>query len=327
MATGKKELTFRQYKPGDESRILELFKEVFHREMSYSFWKWRYADNPCGKAISWLAFDGDRTAGHFAVLPMEMQFEGRLYRGILPVTAMTHPDYAGMGIFTRLIIDIYNFARGRGFDLAYGFFNPNTLYVNVNRAGYRESDIAKMGIWEKRLDSASPSEIRNDSIERIEYFDDRADRLWERVKNCYKAIVPRTCKFLNWRFTEYQETYYPKFVFRDGNDILGYIVLKIYSGDGVVRGHIVDLLCVRDEKVIKSLIDRAYRFFNEKGVPDVSLWMTDPFIGRILSTEGFSLRETSTNFAALVLDRSREMLLPLEKPSNWYLMMGDSDVF
>ncbi len=327
MATAKKELTFRQYQPGDESRILELFKEVFHREMSFAFWKWRYLDNPCGRAISWLAFDGDRIAGHFAVLPMEVQFEGKLYRAIFPVTAMTHPDYAGLGIFTRLITDIYNYARKQNYDLAYGFFNPNTLYVNVHRAGYRESDIIKMGIWEKKLDTASLPGTESESVIQIQTFDDRADRLWERVKNEFVAIVPRTNTFLNWRFTEYKEIDYPKFVFNKGSDILGYIVLKVYAGENIVRGHIVDLLCIRDEKVVKSLIDRAYGFFREKGISDISCWMTDSFIGPLLKWEGFSRRETGTNFAALVLDRTRGMLLPLEKPENWYLTMGDSDVF
>ncbi len=123
MVTLPGQLTYRAYQPGDETQILSLFKLVFRREMSEQFWKWRYLDNPFGQALSMLALDGEKLVGHFAVLPMAVQFGGRIFRAIFPVTAMTHPDYAGQGIFTRLITTTYEFCRRAGFTLVYGFFN------------------------------------------------------------------------------------------------------------------------------------------------------------------------------------------------------------
>jgi len=41
-----KKISYRYYQPGDEHRILDLFRQVFAREMSHAFWKWRYLDNP-----------------------------------------------------------------------------------------------------------------------------------------------------------------------------------------------------------------------------------------------------------------------------------------
>ena len=328
MVAARKALSFRAYQPGDEQHILSLFRETFHREVSYAFWKWRYIDNPFGRAISRLAFDGDEIVGHLAVLPMEVQFEGRILRSIFPVTAMTHPDYAGRGIFTRLITDIYDGARNSGFDIAHGFFNINTYHANVHHVGYRESDIIKMNTLEKRIDTKAHIIAVDKSVKQVVSFDSNADVLWSKVKDNFKAIVPRTSRFLNWRFAEYKEIDYPKFVFFQGNDILGYIVLKIYVEGSTVRGHIVDLLTIPDEKVVKSLVERAYAYFTEKKVPDISLWMMEHSLySRIFEKEGFARREGVTNFAVLLLDRRRTELLPIEKPANWHLTMGDSDVF
>ncbi|MFH0847383.1 MAG: GNAT family N-acetyltransferase [Chloroflexota bacterium] len=328
MVTLPGQLTYRAYQPGDETQILSLFKLVFHREMGYEFWKWRYRDNPSGLAVSMVAFDGEKLVGHFAVLPMEVQFEGKLFRAIFPVTAMTHPDYAGRGIFTRLITTIYDSCRRNGFLLAYGFFNRNTFYVNVNRAGYREGDVIRMDILEKKLGDTLPPASLGKEIREIKIFDAQVDRLWGRMKGDFRAVVPRTSRFLNWRFSQYEEINYPKFIFEADGEMLGYIVLKIYREGETVKGHIIDLLAVRDEKVVRSLIHKSYEYFRGKGVPDISCWMMkNSYFSRILESEGFKRTEGATNFGCQLLDKSQKELLPIEKSAHWHLTMGDSDVF
>ena len=321
----QKVLTYRDYAPGDEHRILNLFHEVFHREMSLTFWRWRYEDSPWGHGIIRVAMDGDNMVGHFGVIPMRVQFAGKVYPAVFPMTAMTHPDYAGKGIFTRLMAETYESARKRGFPLVYGFFNQNSYYANV-KFGYH--DVIKMNPLEKKLSPDEPDGYLASDIITVDAFDGSFDRLWERVKQDYVAVVPRTSEFLNWRFVQAPEVKYARYAYRDKGGLLGYIVLKIYTEGKIVRGHIVDLLTAPDENIARALVRRAFHYFRANGVTDVSCWIKgNTLYSRVLQNDGFIRHPGPTNFAVMLLEKGLANLLPAEEASSWFLTMGDSDVF
>ena len=268
----QKVLTYRDYAPGDEHLILNLFREVFHREMSPAFWRSRYEDSPWGHGIVRVAIDGDKVVGHFGGIPMRVQVAGKVYPAIFPMTAMTHPDYAGQGIFTRLMSETYESARKQGFPLVYGFFNQNSYYANV-KFGYH--DVIKMNPLEKKLSPDESDGHLTSDIVTVDTFDGSFDRLWERAKQDYVAVVPRTSEFLNWRFDQSPEVKYVKYAYRGRSDILGYVVLKIYTEGKIVRGHIVDLLTVPDENSARALARKAFHYFRANGVTDISVWMKE----------------------------------------------------
>jgi GNAT superfamily N-acetyltransferase len=318
-------LSYREYQPGDEICILALFHEVFHREMPLSFWRWRYQENPWGRGIMRVAVDGDKMVGHFGVIPMRVQFRGLVYPAIFPMTAMAHPDYAGRGIFSRLMTETYESGRKQGFPLVYGFFNKNSYPANV-RFGYH--DIIKLNPLVKKL-APNDNGYRNGNIRAIDFFDSAFDRLWNRIKDEYPAVAPRTSELLNWRFVQDPVTDYARFAYRDDQGgILGYIVLKIYRVGDTIRGHIVDIIAIPDDSVATALLKKAYSYFQANGVTDLSCWMKDGTLySRILEKECFNRQPGETNFAVMVLDKSRTELLPAENAREWFLTMGDSDVY
>lgn len=322
----QKVLTYRDYELGDERRILGLFAEVFHREMSPAFWQWRYVEGPYGHGIIRVAMDGDKMVGHFGVIPMKVQFKGNIYPVIFPMTAMTHPEYGGRGIFTRLMSEIYESARRQGFPLVYGFFNQNSYYANV-KFGYH--DVIKMNPLKKRLSFTESDGHMADNIASVDVFDTAISQLWNRVKKDYVAVVPRTSEFLNWRFVKAPGVDYARFAYQDAaGDIFGYVVLKIYTEGKIVRGHIVDLMTIPDENVAKALVRKSYDYFKAHQVPDVSCWMMEgTSYSRILEEEGFVRHPGMSNFAVMVLDKGNPGLLPAENASSWFLTMGDSDVY
>jgi len=149
------------------------------------------------------------------------------------------------------------------------------------------------------------------------------------VKQDYAVIVPRTEQFLNWRFTEHPTEEYSKFVVVDkGIEILGYLVLKLYTrGDGV-KGHIVDMLCLNDRDIVESLLGYSYNFFIEKEIRNVSCWMPEnSFYIPVLKEEGFVGHITETHFGLRILDKQNNLLPKVRDINNWHLTMGDSDVF
>ena len=137
----------RDYNSGDEYRILDLFKQVFQREMGLNFWRWRFLENPFGKAIIKLSFDRDILIGHYAVIPMDVQVQGETIKAVFSMTTMTHPEYSGKGIFTCLAEDNYRLCQDKGFNFVYGFPNRNSHQGFVRKLKWQ--DLGKLAILEK----------------------------------------------------------------------------------------------------------------------------------------------------------------------------------
>lgn len=320
-------LTFRNYKSGDEHRILDLFKQVFGKEMSLSFWRWRFADNPFGKAIIKLSFDGDTLIGHYAVIPMEVQVQGKLTKAAFSMTTMVHQDYRDSQIFVRLARETYKAAAETGAQFVYAFPNGNSYFPFVKMLGWR--GLGTVSILEKPVKNEGIGRASGFNIKRIERFDSSIDLLWEGLKPKYPVIVPRNSQFLNWRFVQNPDINYAKYVFANDGELSGYIVLKRYSAPDRKVGHIVDMLATENDEVISGLIDSAYRHFAVQGIDVISGWFPDNTVyARILGGAGFTRKDMEdTYFGVKILDKPGDSNTVINHLPNWFLSMGDSDVF
>ncbi|MEE9398692.1 MAG: GNAT family N-acetyltransferase [Dehalococcoidales bacterium] len=316
----------RDYRVGDEYRILTLFQEVFGKEMSLAFWKWRFKENPFGEGIVKLLFDDDKLIGHYAVTPVNTQVEGRLVRAVFSLTTMTHPDYAGQGIFTYLAEVTYKLSDEKGYHFVYGFPNKNSYHAFTRKLGWCDS--GEMTSLEKSLRTDTRTNLVTKGIKKIECFGDSLNALWDKVKQDYAIIVPRSKEFLNWRFTENPDTEYIKCLILDGDDVLGYLVLKIYQTGDMMKGHIVDLLSVPEADVVRSLLKWSQSYFLEKSTHDISCWVPEKSLyANVLREEGFHRQGTETYFGTRVFKEAGVLSKSVEQFANWHLTMADSDVF
>lgn len=317
----------RDHQDGDEYQLLTLYKEVNNKEMTLDHWKWKFTESPSGKAVIKLMFDGDKLIGHYAAIPMNMQVKNKLVKAVLSVNTMTHPDYRGYGIFAYLGKETYRVCEQKGFKFVYGFPNNNIYQSRIKKLGWK--GYGKMSILTKDLESEAASIYSAKKVYEVYEFDTRVNLLWEKVKNSYPVIVIRTKEFLNWRFTNHPTVKYPTFIFQDSSDeVLGYLVLKIYTRGDEKKGHIVDLLCINETDIVKSFLSYSYNYFVEKGIKNISCWASKgSFYAQVLKQEGFIEQEFETYFGVRVLDEKNKLLRNVEQLDNWHLMMGDSDVF
>lgn len=318
----------RDYQSGDEYQILALYKEVNNREMTLEHWKWKFTESPSGRGIIKLMFDGEKLIGHRGAIPMIVSIQGVDTPAAIMVNTLTHPDYQRLGVSTCLADAIYDEARQHGIKFVYNFPNPNSYPLYLEIDDWEMLD--KRNAWQKQLRGKSASaRSHSSSIKQVKRFDQRVNRLWNRVKQDYAVIVPRTEQFLNWRFTEHPTEEYSKFVVVDkGTEILGYLVLKLYTRGDEVKGHIVDMLCLNDRDIVESLLGYSYNFFIGKEIRNVSCWMPEnSFYISALKEEGFVGHITETHFGLRILDKQNNLLPKVRDINNWHLTMSDSDVF
>jgi predicted acetyltransferase len=317
------------YTEGDEHKILDLFSEVFGKEMSLKVWKWRFVENPFGRGIIKLLFDKGKLIGHYAIIPMKVKVSDGVIDAAFSMTTMTHPDYRGRGIFPLLGEETYQEANRKGIKFVFGFPNQNSYDGFVKKLNWL--GFGTMNVWQRDFERQSSFiHTQDESVQEIDEFDDTVNSLWAEVEKNYTIIVPRTRDFLNWRFVRIPDVSYTKYVYKDGEDkISGYIILKIHRSESETKGHIIDMLSIPDERVVNALLRRTYSFFIEREILDASCWFPEKcFCADMLRKDGFSIaRMERTFFGVRIFDKTDMSLKFVKDFPNWYLTMGDSDVF
>lgn len=317
----------RDYQSGDEHQILNLFEEVNNRKMALEYWRWRYAKSPFGEGIIKLVFANGKLIGHYAVTPMDILVDNRPLRAVFSLHTMTHPDFQKQGIFTFLAEEVYKKCQSEGFGFVYGFPNENSYHGFTNKLGW--TGFGKMSSLEKNLDAETKAATKAGNIHEIDRFDDGVNVLWNTVKAGYRVIIPRTKDYLNWRFAGHPIIEYPRYIITSGSsELSGYMILKVYTKGDEVKGHIVDMLCINDSDVVKSLLRAAYSYFNKEDIHNLSCWMPEScFFTQILKEEGFIRKEFDINFGIRTFEKADESLKSVEQLANWHLTMSDVDIF
>lgn len=320
--------------------------------------KWQYAENPAGGVNMYLALSPEgRLAGSYCFIPVKIRSGGQERVGGISLNTLTHKDFRGRKIFTTLAeISYQNGFRDNNISLIYGFPNQNSypgflkhlkfsdigripLLVKVNKLGNvikqkmgygPKSVLNAMGkaVFRRKKISEKSGELR---IASVDEFDGRFDSLWERNKNLAPNIVVRSSAYLNWRYLRNPVRKYVIFSVLDISEaVRGFVVCRIIERDGIRSGLIGDLLFEKNRRDIADLlIRRAEQYFWEE---DADMWGALMFehvpYYQDFRRNGFikcPQRFEPQPFPVIV--RSMENDESVLDKRNWYLTMGDYDIF
>jgi len=277
----------RPYRPGDEQGINNLFNKLFNKGRTIDDWNWQYRDNPAVTDVAHWVFVVEKDGiivGHYATMPVVMKWgKKRIYACHGADTMLDSSAKAGI----KVLRDLFKAnASASAEHSAFGYGYPNELsYRTVKRLfGYK--DLGNMVPFYKRLSlrnaikkrfPAMPSPVvwlahklgqaiyrpslkpGKYTIEEVFGFDSSADRLWDELEGQFYFAVIRDSVYLNWR---YRGRGYTIFIVKEGNVLMGHIVVKMDRiGDHKV-GYIIDILSKKETAAL--IIKRAFRFFIEK---------------------------------------------------------------
>jgi len=307
----------------DADAILKLFHLAFKRPLPRAFWEWRYLQGS-EKPIIKLMFDGPTLIGHYALNPLPFWLQGKKALAALSLTTMTHPAYQRQGIFTELAGAAYETAAAKGVAAVYGFPNPNSEKGFFEKLNWMRS----CSLREWRLEKIKKSKAQGQFSAGALSFDGSYDAFWEEVKDNWRAVIPRTSSFLDWRIArcppEYVSGHYRQLEARAKGKLQGYLLLKLYRGATEIRGHILELLA-RDEGTAAELIQEAVGYASAQNAAILSVWMReqDPLLAA-LERSGFRPKGAVVWGGRILRDQG---LSAAELFGNWHMSMLDSDVF
>src|SRR5918994_5166036 len=105
-ATLTSTVTIRPFSVGDEANVLELLGLTLGGgpagRRPAEFFRWKHADNPFGPSFMLLAEADGRVVGLRAFMRWRFIVDGRELSAVRAVDTATHPEYQGIGVFSRL---------------------------------------------------------------------------------------------------------------------------------------------------------------------------------------------------------------------------------
>ncbi|KAB3534168.1 GNAT family N-acetyltransferase [Alkaliphilus pronyensis] len=347
----------REYKPGDEAKILKLFNDIFKMDRSMEHWLWKFRDNPFNTSTIALAEEADEIIGQCTLLPSAMKIGEDNITGGQSIDAMIHKDYRRQGYYEKLSLYSYELGEKKSIKFRYSFPSPSTLegilkklggtlvckipvYVKViNANGFvaifiKNKTLAKLFSQpiNTLLRIIKKSKLKTDykyKINEVNDFDKGFNELWLSFKDRFKNLTVRDSQYLNWRICSHPDINYRVFKATD-EKLMGYIVLKLEEkrvrGKYPMKvGTIVDLIAL-NSTATEELISKAVEFFQENKVDYGAAWGLEHMQQTpILKKAGFIKTKGSIPFAVKGFDNSLDELL--YNKSNWYLMPIETDTY
>lgn len=312
-------LTIKDYNKGDEAKIIDLFLKVFQKEMTKSYWNWRYDKGIINEKYIKLAWDNDVLAAHYAVCPVYLSIDKSIEKTGFSMTTMTNSNYQKLGLFRKLAKKLYDDNFGN-LKIIWGFPNNNSLHGFIKHLNWNHiKDINMLTMDLKNLKSNDCNNI----VEK-DCFDESYDDFFKKFMDKYKIIVVRNQKYLNWRYIENPSNHYTLIEYRENDSLKGYCVFKLFNAGDSILGDIVDVLAENVDVFRKLILDALHKLKDENAV-GANIWMNNKEFRSELMDIGFKESDTITHFGVKInSDIDKDTLLNFD---NWYLTLGDSDVF
>ena len=321
------EYTFDLYTDSNDEKAIGLFLKCFGKERRRDEWLWQYHHNSYGQSSVVCKYGSD-IVGFYGVIrrPLFIHQKEVMSGHILDV--MTHPDHQGRGLFTSAARAAFQKSESEGIRLFFGWPNQNAL------PGHRKVNWKELGsrdILNHPLKSSLGDEKQH-IVEKLTWEEGMRlstdlDDLFRLRMSSSDIIADRRWSWLYWRYAlRPRFDYFPILCRNKHDDSLdGWAILRMRQFEGKKVGHIVDYLARPGaDSATKSIESWALRHFAQEGCAFAQcLENNDQMIG-VESWQSEPKRELPFIFRSTDDSGSNT---PATKLKDWYLTLGDCDVF
>ena len=327
----------REYRAGDEVRILEAFNRVFGgvdegfvpRELAE--WRWRFMENPAGHEIRIAVTEEGEVAGQFAAIPQRMRLEGGVGRFVQGVDNFTDARFRKSlrrdSLLSFLNNNHWDLTSGPGpdqTDVAWG--------LPVKAAWRVGGKLIKYELVRTQLDlHAELGELSLGAAQGIEVqevfsFPEEVDELFERAAEPHGAIEVRSKEHLDWRFFGRPGHGYRAAVARRGGTLLGYAVYCKGAFDGRENlGLIVDWLVAPGEAGAQSALLAWLREAADQTGAEQLLALFPETVAEFQSFQGAGFRVGPTRYFPICRYFAKRRG-PRWLYRHWYYTLADTDL-
>jgi hypothetical protein len=303
--------------PAMIGKLEKLFGASYKRRIPIGYLNWRYFDNGQEQLLFALEIPDQDPVASYSAFPIDLKCNGKTCRTAMSMTTMTHPHWRGQGLFQKLAAELYLQAEALHIVAVWGFPNASSHPTFNDKLGWSDIyeiptmtfDMAKSNTGKLFLSA----EVQRDDEFSLDYPDSPMDGL---------IRVHRSKSYLEWRYSRNPINTYRNFVISREGKVSSYVVTKFY-GDGI---DLVDIQPANPQEA-STLLAHIAKLSLDKGVKQICCWApTHHNVHGVLERLGFQNSSPITYFGG------RELISSPISPSwsnykNWYIQMGDSDVY
>ena len=322
----------RQYQPGDEEAILELFARSFHHPRSAAEWRWKYQENPQGRERISVAMDEGRLVAHYAGYPVPFVRHGVTLEANQIGDTMTDPSIRHIGrgptsILGRTALHFYDtFCEGRvAFNYGFNVANIQKFSLRflrsdrVESVAYRIRDllihpfppIGRVERWARGI-----------TLRVVQQTSEEWDELFLRVSRAYGFLVRRDAAYVTWRYLAAPPAGYVVVELRKWGRLAGWVVVRMRRGRLVVG----DLLLDPDHADVLEVALRHLTHVMQ--APAVELWCPARplWLDGLLRDLRFESRPEPQDLSVMCVPFVERKATELMRAGLYYTM-GDGDLF
>ena len=268
------DISYRLYTEEDYTEYVNLYKKVFNKEITSTYFKWKFESN-INPAIIFCAFNSEGAmVGSRVVLITEICVDGHVIKGAQSVDSMVDSTYRGMGIYQNLNMMAVDELRKMNVKRILTFPNENS-FPPLKKLGWKEvySISNKIKILNyKHLfpsipilkdlltlkDNMKRSYLisSNVTITEVQHFE------VEIVKFIFDTLKPRSHQsrsidYLEWKYNEKPDSEYVKLLLKVEERIVGFFVIRKNKSGQRTIGTILESIITEGEnrkKIMRVLL-------------------------------------------------------------------------
>lgn len=295
--------------------ILQLFRLRFTAPVKREDFIWRYLQSPFEDVNAVIAADGEKVVGFIGTMPNVIVASGVEVKSAMITNSMTHPEYTGKGIFSKLLTLLETKMLEKGYQFLYTFPNYQSNHILIDRHGWKD-------IYEiPRLELSSTSLVTTVDIETV--VSDSAFAL--KGKDTYLSFADKymqhSTDYRRWRMCDNTAAEYDNYVIiSDGCIADAYITVRKYNDEY----NIVDFAFDSIEQA-KTLLSKVVQEFQATNRRILTAWCaTNTKLHTLYERMGFMNRYPIMYFAGKCLTTETQNLLNW---SGWCVQPIDDNIY
>ena len=302
---------------GQEEQGLAILKACFDNRdfISQKWYDWYNYKCPNGENRNYLAenLTTGEIAGGYGLLPIKIKVNEIFINGSIATNGMVVPRFQRRGLFS--LLGRYCLAEEKKYNtkLTIGVPNQAAIKGHLNVGWDYMANLKFVSKYSFKKKEFVSKEIGK--------FDSRVDKLIDDISKKTNFMVMKDYTFLNWRYVQRPDKEYKIYFYEQDGNVDGYMVLKYFNDNGYKKTHILDIM-VRSWNAFADLIKAAE--YNSIGRDELNCWQIENSIYKDFFSKA-SFKETD-KYDMFIIHTNYGDKIGI-KPLNWWITLGDNDVY
>ena len=324
------DIRFRFVAPSDLPSILELFRKAYPgRTIPERYYRWQFFETPVLPLSSVVAMNGNRIVAHAGYTARVAKLNGCQSILFIKQTSMSDPTVRGSGIYSRLLNWASQALEQRDGHLVLSYPNGNNHPIQILRHDYKDiyQIPALVRPAQKRGGEKGSPNSDNFPEAAVYTFSQEINVLADGCLSSCDYALMRTVDYFKWRYAKRPDINYRICEMRMAGQLKAMLIWKYYPPHVPDRIMVVEWLSYADDESGSTVFEQLEDHADRNGLA-IYIWQNvyQRLRHKLLEKRGYKLKEPIIYFGGFPL-LNEEHIGPFNDYRNWYVSMGDVDIF